>query len=171
VLFGDGAGAAIVTASEGESGVLASNWGADGNLAPILYQPGGGTQMPATHESVDAFAHTVHMEGNTVFKHAVVAMSGASLEAMRDAEVSADDVHLLVPHQANWRIMEAARERTGVVKEKLYSVLHKYGNMSAATIPVAVHEAREEGRIADGDIVVMTAFGTGFTWGASVMRW
>jgi 3-oxoacyl-[acyl-carrier-protein] synthase-3 len=171
VLFGDGAGAAIVTASEGESGVLASNWGADGNLAPILYQPGGGTQMPATHESVDAFAHTVHMEGNTVFKHAVVAMSGAALEAMRDAEVSADDVHLLVPHQANWRIMEAARERTGVVKEKLYSVLHKYGNMSAATIPVALHEAREEGRIADGDIIVMTAFGTGFTWGATVMRW
>ena len=171
VLFGDGAGAAIVTAGDGSSGVLASNWGADGNLAPILYQPGGGTQMPATKESVDAHAHTVHMEGNTVFKHAVRAMSGAAVQAMKDAEITADDVDLLVPHQANWRIMEAARERTGVPKEKLFSVLHKYGNMSAATVPVALHEARESGRIKDGSIVVMTAFGTGFTWGASVLRW
>jgi 3-oxoacyl-[acyl-carrier-protein] synthase-3 len=171
VLFGDGAGAAIVTASDSDSGVLASNWGADGNLASILYQPGGGTLMPASHESVDKFAHTVHMEGNTVFKHAVVAMSGAAIQAMKDAEIGPDDVHLLVPHQANWRIMEAARERTGVVKEKLYSVLHKYGNMSAATIPVALHEARVEGRINDGDLIVMTAFGTGLTWGASVVRW
>lgn len=171
VLFGDGAGAAIVAASDDGSGVLASNWGADGNLAPILYQPAGGTQMPATHETVDANAHTVHMEGNTVFKHAVLAMSSAAVKAMKDAEVTADDVKLLVPHQANIRIMEAARERTGVSKDKLYSVLHKYGNMSAATIPVALHEARQEGRIEDGDIIVMTAFGTGFTWGASVLRW
>ena len=171
VLFGDGAGAAIVEKGQGDSGVLASNWGADGNLAPILYQPGGGTQMPATHESVDAAAHTVHMEGNTVFKHAVVAMSGAAVRAMEAAQIGPDDVTLLIPHQANMRIMEAARERTGVPKEKLYSVLHKYGNMSAATIPVAIHDAREEGRIRDGDIIVMTAFGTGFTWGASVLRW
>lgn len=171
VLFGDGAGAAIVAASDGHSGVLASNWGADGNLAPILYQPAGGTQMPATHATVEANAHTVHMEGNTVFKHAVLAMSSAAVKAMKDAEITADDVKLLVPHQANIRIMEAARERTGVSKDKLYSVLHKYGNMSAATIPVALHEARQEGRIEDGDIIVMTAFGTGFTWGASVLRW
>jgi 3-oxoacyl-[acyl-carrier-protein] synthase-3 len=171
VLFGDGAGAAIVTPGDGTSGVLASNWGADGNLAPILYQPAGGSQKPATHETVDADAHTVHMEGNTVFRHAVVAMSNAAVQAMEDAHVTPDDVTLLVPHQANIRIMEAARERTGVPKEKLFSVLPKYGNMSAATVPVALHEARTEGRIKDGDIVVMTAFGTGFTWAASVLRW
>lgn len=171
VLFGDGAGAAIVTGGDGQSGILASNWGADGNLAPILYQPAGGSQQPATHESVDAALHTVHMEGNTVFKHAVVAMSTAAVEAMKAAEVGPEDVSLLVPHQANMRIMEAARERTGVSRDRLCSVLHKYGNMSAATIPVALHEACEGGRISDGDIVVMTAFGTGFTWGASVMRW
>ncbi len=171
VLFGDGAGAAIVTKGVGDSGVLASNWGADGNLAPILYQPAGGTQKPATHATVDEDAHTVHMEGNTVFRHAVKAMSNAAVKAMKAAEVTADDVDLLVPHQANIRIMEAARERAGVAKEKLYCVVHKYGNMSAATIPVALHEARTEGRITDGSIVVMTAFGTGFTWGASVMRW
>ncbi len=171
VLFGDGAGAAIVTPGDGRSGVIASNWGADGNLAPILYQPAGGSRMPATHETVEASAHTVHMEGNTVFKHAVVAMSSAAVQAMKDADVTADDVTLMVPHQANMRIMEAARERCGIPREKMYSVLHKYGNMSAATIPVALHEARTEGRIHDGDIIVTTAFGTGFTWAASVLRW
>lgn len=171
VLFGDGAGAAIITAGDGSSGLLASNWGADGSLAPILYQPAGGSQMPATHETVDAQAHTVHMEGNTVFKHAVVAMSTAAVQAMRDAEVGPDDVSLMVPHQANMRIMEAARERCGIDRDKMYSVLHKYGNMSAATIPVALHEARTEGRIADGDVIVSTAFGTGFTWAACVLRW
>jgi 3-oxoacyl-[acyl-carrier-protein] synthase-3 len=171
VLFGDGAGAAIVTLGDGRSGVLASNWGADGNLAPILYQPAGGTQRPATHQTVDEALHTVHMEGNTVFKHAVVAMSTAAVEAMKAAGVGPDDVELLVPHQANMRIMEAARERTGVSRDKLFSVLHKYGNMSAATIPVALHDAIQQGRLTDGDIVVMTAFGTGLTWGASVIRW
>jgi len=171
VLFGDGAGAAIVTAGTNGSGILASNWGADGHLAPILYQPAGGTQMPASADTIAANAHTVHMEGNTVFRHAVVAMSSAALQAMKDAEIGPDDVSLLIPHQANLRIMEAARERTGVPREKMFSVLHKYGNMSAATIPVALHEAREEGRIHDGDIVVSTAFGTGFTWAACVIRW
>jgi 3-oxoacyl-[acyl-carrier-protein] synthase-3 len=172
VLFGDGAGAAIVTKDPtGKSGILASNWGADGNLAPILYQPAGGTQMPATRETVEAGQHTVHMEGNTVFKHAVVAMSSAAVQAMKDAEVGPDQVALMVPHQANMRIMEAARERTGIERDKMYSVLHKYGNMSAATIPVAIHEARTEGRIREGDVIVTTAFGTGFTWGAAVLRW
>ena len=171
ILFGDGAGAAIVTEGDGSSGVLASNWGADGNLASILYQPAGGTQQPATHETVDAAAHTVHMEGNSVFRNAVVAMSNAAVAAMKQAEITADDVTLLVPHQANMRIMELARERTGVPKGKMFSVLHKYGNMSAASIPVALHEARTAGRIQDGSVIVMTAFGTGLTWGASVLRW
>lgn len=171
VLFGDGAGAAIVTAGDGKSGVLASNWGADGNLAPILYQPAGGSQQPATHETVDAMAHTVHMEGNTVFKHAVVAMSGAVTKAIEAAEVSGDDIDLFIPHQANMRIMEAARQRAGVDAEKMVNVLPKYGNMSAATIPVALHESNLAGRLKEGDLLAMTAFGTGFTWGASIVRW
>jgi len=171
VLFGDGAGAAIVGPGTGRSGILASNWGADGNLAPILYQPAGGTQMPATAETVAKNAHTVHMEGNTVFKHAVVAMSTAAVQAMKDAEIGPDDVSIMIPHQANMRIMEAARERCGVPREKMFSVLHKYGNMSAATIPVAIHEAREAGLLHDDDVVVSTAFGTGFTWAACVLRW
>lgn len=171
VLFGDGAGAAIVTEGVGNSGVLASNWGADGNLAPILYQPAGGSQQPATHETVDAIAHTVHMEGNTVFKHAVVAMSGAVTRAVEAAEVSGDDIDLFIPHQANMRIMEAARQRAGVDAEKMVNVLPKYGNMSAATIPVALHESNQAGRLKEGDLLAMTAFGTGFTWGASIVRW
>ena len=171
VLFGDGAGAAIITEGVGESGVLASNWGADGNLAHILYQPAGGSQQPATHETVDAIAHTVHMEGNTVFKHAVVAMSSAVGGALEAAKITGDDVDLFIPHQANMRIMEAARQRAGVDLEKIVNVLPKYGNMSAATIPVALHESNLQGRLKQGDILAMTAFGTGFTWGASIVRW
>lgn len=171
VLFGDGAGAAILGPGDGSSGVLGSAWGADGTLAPVLYQPAGGTRSPATHATVDAMAHTVHMEGNLVFKHAVTAMSDAAIQAMARAGVGPDDVALLIPHQANTRIMEATRARTGIPIERMISVVDRYGNMSAATIPVALDEAREHGRVRDGDVIVMTAFGTGFTWAASVLRW
>jgi len=171
VLFGDGAGAAILGPGDGTSGVLGSAWGADGNLARVLYQPAGGSRAPATLETVAALAHTVHMEGNTVFKHAVTAMSEAATQALARAEIRPDQVDLLIPHQANTRIMEAARARTGIPADRLFSIVERYGNMSAATIPVALDEAREQGRIKDGDIVAMTAFGTGFTWAASVLRW
>jgi 3-oxoacyl-[acyl-carrier-protein] synthase-3 len=171
VLFGDGAGAAILGPGDGRSGILGSAWGSDGNLAKVLYQPAGGTRAPATTDTVAALAHTVHMEGNTVFKHAVTAMAEAAVQAMARAQIGPDQVDLLIPHQANTRIMEAARARTGVPVERLFSIVERYGNMSAATIPVALDEARELGRIADGDVVVMTAFGTGFTWAASVLRW
>ena len=171
VLFGDGAGAAILGAGDGRSGVLGSAWGADGNLARVLCQPAGGTRLPASVETVAAMAHTVHMEGNTVFKHAVTAMSEAASQALARAALRPDEVDLLIPHQANTRIMEAARARTGVPADRLFSIVERYGNMSAATIPVALDEAREQGRIRDGSVVLMTAFGTGFTWAASALRW
>jgi 3-oxoacyl-[acyl-carrier-protein] synthase-3 len=172
VLFGDGAGAAIVEASSDErSGVLGSDWGANGDLAPILLQPAGGTRMPATHETVDAALHTVHMEGNKVFRHAVLAMSNSSLAAMKQAGVGAEEIDLLIPHQANKRIMESARERIGIPAERLHSIVANYGNMSAATVPVALHEAREAGRVKDGTTILLTAFGTGLTWGSAVLRW
>lgn len=170
VLFGDGAGAAVLTPGDGRSGILASDWGCDGSLAPLLYQPAGGTRLPTSRETLEKMAHTVHMEGNQVFKHAVRAMGGSAMKALRDAGVSADEVKLLIPHQANMRIMEATRERTGIPAEKMYDVLCKYGNISAATIPVALDEAREEGRVREGDIVLLTAFGTGFTWAAALLR-
>src|SRR5690606_18282763 len=144
--------------------------GADGTLAQVLYQPAGGTRQPASAESVAARAHTVHMEGNTVFKHAVTAMSEGAIEAIRRAGITADDVSLLIPHQANTRIMEATRSRTAIAPARMISVVDRYGNMSAATIPVALDEARSAGRLHDGDTVVMTAFGTGFTWAAQVLR-
>lgn len=172
VLFGDGAGAAVVGPSpDGKTGYLAHNWGADGNLASVLYQPAGGSQKPASLQTVQDKQHSVHMEGNAVFLHAVRSMSGAAAQALEDAGLTADDIGLLVPHQANIRIMEATRERVGIDSDRVYSNLHKYGNMSAASVPVAVDEAVREGRIKDGDAVLLTAFGTGLTWAAGVVRW
>jgi 3-oxoacyl-[acyl-carrier-protein] synthase-3 len=171
VLFGDGAGAAVLVPSDEKSGPLASNWGCDGNLAPLLYQPAGGTRLPFSEQVLLDMSHTVHMEGNSVFKHAVRTMGDAAAKAMKDAGVSIEQVKVIIPHQANLRIMEAVRSRIGYPREQQYEVIHKYGNMSAATVPICLDEARRAGRIQDGDIVVMTAFGTGFTWAASVWRW
>jgi 3-oxoacyl-[acyl-carrier-protein] synthase-3 len=171
VLFGDGAGAAVVAPAEDGSGMVASNWGADGNLAPILYQPAGGTRRPATEETVQRREHSVYMEGSAVFRHAVRAMASAAVDAMKAAGVGPDEVSLLIPHQANTRIIEATRSRTGVAPERVYVIVERYGNMSAAGIPVALHYARAEGRLKRGDLVVLTAFGTGLTWAAGVLRW
>lgn len=171
VLFGDGAGAAIVGPGDGSSGILSANWGSDGTLASILQVPAGGTRMPASHATVDEAAHTVYMEGAKVFKHAVLAMSGSLLHAMDEAGIGPADVDVFIPHQANVRIMEASRERAGIPAEKVYSVLEGYGNISAASIPVAICEARRAGVLRDGHVLAMTAFGTGLTWAAAVMRY
>ena len=171
VLFGDGAGAAIVTQGDGQSGLLSSNWGSDGTLASILVVPAGGTRLPASHATVDERAHTVVMEGSKVFKHAVTAMSTSLITAFADAGIAPEDIDLFIPHQANSRIMEATRERAKVPAEKVFSVLEKYGNISAASIPVAMCEAREQGLLRDGHTLAVTAFGTGLTWAAGVLRW
>lgn len=170
VLFGDGAGAAILTTTAEDRGFLGSAWGADGTLARVLFQPAGGSRRPATAETVAERAHTVHMEGNTVFKHAVTAMADGALEAMRRANVTAADIALMIPHQANTRIMEATRARTGIPAVRMQSIVDRFGNMSAATIPVALDEALQTGKLRDGDLTVLTAFGTGFTWAAQVLR-
>jgi 3-oxoacyl-[acyl-carrier-protein] synthase-3 len=171
VLFGDGAGAAIVTRGDGERGVLASNWGADGTLAPILYQPAGGTQMPASEKTVAEKKHTVHMEGRQVFRHAVGNMAKATRQAIEEAGIEPTDIDLLIPHQANVRIINATGERTGVPLDRVYVCVQRYGNISAATIPIALHDAIQEGRLERGQLVAFTAFGTGLTWAASVLRY
>lgn len=171
VLFGDGAGAVIVGPSDGESGILSANWGSDGTLASILQVPAGGTRMPASHATIDENAHFVYMEGSKVFKHAVRAMSGGLVQAMQEAGIGPTDVDVLIPHQANIRIMEATRERAGVPADRVFSVLAGYGNLSAASIPVAICEAKRAGVLRDGHLLAMTAFGTGLTWGAAIMRW
>lgn len=170
VLFGDGAGAMIIESCEQDIGLLSSNWGADGSLAPILYQPAGGTRMPATAQTVAEGLHTVRMQGNAVFRQAVRAMTHAGLAALEGAGLGPDDIDLLIPHQANLRIMEACRTRLGIPVEKMFKIIDRYGNMSAATIPVAIHEAREAGRMPDGTTVAFAAFGTGLTWAGAVLR-
>jgi len=171
VLFGDAAGAVIVGKGEGDSGVIAAKWGSDGTLASILRIPAGGTRMPATHATVDEQLHTVYMEGSKVFKHAVRAMSSSLLETMEEAGIGPEDVDVFIPHQANIRIMEACRERSKIPSDRVYSVLEHYGNISAASIPVAICEARRAGVLKDGQLLAMTAFGTGLTWASAVLRY
>lgn len=171
VLFGDGAGAAIIGPGRDGSGILSSNWGADGEHAEILQLPAGGTKLPASHATVDERMHFVKMEGGKVYKHAVRTMTESLTKAMADANVGPEDIDLFIPHQANIRIMNATRERVGISVEKVHSVIHKYGNLSAASIPVAMSEALQEGRLQDGDMLAMTAFGTGLAWAAAMMRW
>lgn len=171
VLFGDGAGAMIIGETDDPTrGMLASNWGADGTLANILYQPAGGTRQPASAETVENNLHAVHMEGSAVFRQAVRSMTKSCKRAISDAGLSPEGIDLFIAHQANLRIIEATRSRVGVPEERAYNTVERYGNMSAATIPVALHEARQAGRVEPGTLLAMTSFGTGLTWGSSVLR-
>lgn len=171
VLFGDGAGACVVVATDEDRGILASNWGADGTLAELLFQPAGGSRIPASCESVEKKLHTVHMAGNEVFKNAVREMENAALTALKDAKMTAEDVDLFIPHQANIRIIDATIKRVNIPQEKNYVTIHKYGNISAASIPVSLYDAYYEGRIKDGSKILFAAFGAGFTWAASILKW
>lgn len=171
VLFGDAAGAFILEESDDESGMLSFYWKADGNLGDLLLQPAGGTRIPATSQSVADKLHYLQMKGNDVFKHAVKRMGEAALEALNRAGLKKDDIDYFIPHQANIRIIEATGRRLNVPQEKVYSNIHKYGNVSVASIPISVHELKQEGKLKKGDIIVMDAFGAGFTWAAVVYRW
>lgn len=170
VLFGDGAGAAVIGAGGEGEGLLAHRWGADGRLADLLHQPAGGTRLPASAETVEKNLHTVHMQGNDVFKHAVRAMSQSSLDVMEAAHLTPADIDLFVPHQANIRIMKSAAERAGIPMEKCYLVIQRYGNVSAASIPMALADAKAEGKLEPGTTVLSAAFGAGFTWAAAAYR-
>jgi len=171
VLFGDAAGAFILEESDDESGMLSFYWKADGSLGDLLLQPAGGTRIPATAQSVAEKLHCLQMKGNDVFKHAVKKMGEAALEALKRAGLKRDDIDYLIPHQANIRIIDATGRRLNVPQEKVYSNIHKYGNVSVASIPISVHELKQEGKLKKGDIIVMDAFGAGFTWAAVIYRW
>ncbi|NNF25627.1 MAG: ketoacyl-ACP synthase III [Gemmatimonadetes bacterium] len=171
ILFGDGAGAAVVRPSENGRGILSSHHLSDGNLAPLLDRPAGGSAMPLTADLLASGAHLVHMEGREIFKSAVRSMSQSGAQALADAELSPEDIDVMVPHQANIRIIEATAKYAGIPMEKVYVTVDRYGNISSATIPVALDEAVAEGRIAPGSLILMTAFGAGLTWGAVTMRW
>jgi len=171
VLFGDGAAAVVLEESDDESGMLSSYCRADGNLGELLILPGGGSRMPASAETVSKGLHFIQMAGNEVFKHAVKSMEEAALEALKKAGLTRDDVDYLVPHQANIRIIDATGRRLKLPPEKVFKNIHKYGNMSVATIPIGLHELKVAGKLKKDDIVVMAAFGGGFTWAAVVYRW
>lgn len=171
VLFGDGAGAAVIGGNTDPSaGLLAYTWGADGSLADLLYEPAGGARMPASHETVEKRLHTIHMAGNEVFKNAVRAMQNATEKVMAEAGISVDDIALFVPHQANTRIITATAERAGIPPEKVQVTLPHYGNNSAASIPIAITDALAEGKLKQGDLVLTASFGAGFTWAAAIFR-
>lgn len=172
VLFGDGAGAAIVRRADGSGrGILSTYLGADGRLAELLHIPLGGGMNPLTAGNVDERGQYMKMAGREVFKAAVRAMADACDHALERAGVSADDIDLLVPHQANLRIIDATARHAGIPMEKVMVNVDRYGNTSAASIPLALAQAEEEGRLTPGTLALLVAFGAGFTWGASVVRW
>ena len=171
VLFGDGAGAAVLQHRADSRGVLATRLGSDGGKANILAMPGGGCRQPATVNSVNERIHFLKMEGKEVFKNAVNAMTGAAKEVLERSGVGMEDIKCVIPHQANQRIISAVGERLGARNDQVFVNLHKYGNTSAASVAVALDEAMSTGRIERGDLILIIAFGAGLTWGATVLEW
>lgn len=170
VIFGDGAGAAVLGPVAEGKGILATKIRSDGRLEESLYARGGGTKYGTSHETVDNRMHYFTMKGNEIFKLAVRSMSDISLEMLAKAGYTVADVDLVIPHQANQRITDAVASRLGVPEEKVYSNIAYHGNTSSASIPIAVDECIESGKIKEGSLVLLTAFGGGVTWGATVIR-
>jgi 3-oxoacyl-[acyl-carrier-protein] synthase-3 len=172
ILFGDAAGAVVIEGVEEESrGILSVAVGSDGDKGELLYMPGGGSRYPASHETVDQNMHSIRMAGNEVFKIAVRGMETIARKALDEAGCTVEDVDLLIPHQANIRIIDATAKRMGVPPEKVVVTIERFGNTSSASIPLALNEAVKEGRVREGHLLEMVAFGGGLTWGAAVVRW
>ena len=169
ILFGDGAGAAVLTASD-EPGILSSVLSSDGNDWDLLYVPAGGSRTPIDEEVLKTREQYIKMKGNDVFKVAVKSMESVTVDAIAKADISPKDIDLFVPHQANYRILEAVRKRLDFPEEKVFANLDKYGNTSGASIPLALDEAVRQGSVGEGSLVLFAAFGAGFTWGASVVK-
>jgi 3-oxoacyl-[acyl-carrier-protein] synthase-3 len=172
ILFGDGAGASVVRRADGSGrGLLSTFLRSDGRLAPLLYRPGGGSADPISEKVVCERSHYMKMAGREVFKAAVLAMAEACDEALTRAGVSAEEIDLLIPHQANLRIIEATAKHAGISMSKVMVNLDRYGNTSSASIPLALDQAIAEGRVRPGSLLLLVAFGAGFTWGSAVIRW
>jgi 3-oxoacyl-[acyl-carrier-protein] synthase-3 len=171
VLFGDGAGAAILQNRPNAHGLLTACMGSDGQKADLLSMPGGGSRCPASGQSVSAGLHYLRMDGKETFKNAVQAMNTAAQESLRRCEIDITQIKCVVPHQANLRIIDAVSERIGAKPEQVFINLDKYGNTSAASVAIALDEAVESGRIQRGDLILLVVFGAGLTWGAAVIEW
>jgi 3-oxoacyl-[acyl-carrier-protein] synthase-3 len=171
VLFGDGAGAAVVRRTSNGRGMLSNFMRSDGTLAELLWRPGGGARAPFNQAVLEEKGHLVKMAGREVFKAAVRSMAEAADQALLRAGLTGADIDLFIPHQANIRIIESTAKYACIPMEKVFVNVNRYGNMSSATIPVALDEAPEQGRVRPGDNVLMAAFGAGFTWASAVLRW
>jgi 3-oxoacyl-[acyl-carrier-protein] synthase-3 len=171
VLFGDGAGAAVLQNRENSHGLLTAVMGADGGKADLLFMPGGGSRCPASKDTVDARLHFLRMSGKETFKNAVQAMCSAAQEVLRRCEVDITRIKCVIPHQANRRIIDAVGERLGAAPEQMFINVHRYGNTSAASVAIALDEAVASGKIQRGDLILLVVFGAGLTWGAAVIEW
>ncbi len=171
ILFGDGAGAAVLEASDEPSGIISSHIFTNGSCWDLLYQPGSGSRNPAANPATDPASYFIHMEGNEVYKHAVRGMEEAAMAALNANGMTASDISLFIPHQANRRIIDAIAKRLGIGVEKVFINLHRYGNTSSASIPIALDEVNRQGLIKQGDILLLDAFGGGFTYGSALIRW
>jgi len=171
VLFGDGAGAAILQGRPGSRGIFSTSLSADGRLTHLLNMPGGGSLHPASQQTLNDRMHYLKMAGKEVFKYAVNTMVDAANTVLKKASLTIDDVDLIFPHQANIRIVQAIGDRLGAPLEKYYINLERYGNMSAASIPVALDEALQKGVVKRSDVILLVAFGGGFAWGATLLEW
>jgi 3-oxoacyl-[acyl-carrier-protein] synthase-3 len=171
VLFGDGAGAAVLQNRPNAHGLLTAVMGADGGKANLLFMPGGGSRCPASPETVAGKLHYLQMEGRETFKNAVQAMCTAAQEALRRCEVDISKIKCVIPHQANRRIIDAVGERLGATPEQLFINVNRYGNTSAASVAIALDEAVASGKVRRGDLILLVVFGAGLTWGAAVIEW
>lgn len=171
VLFGDGAGACILDRCEDGYGILASHMGSDGTKGEVLMQEAGGSRLPASIETVEEKLHSIYMDGKEVFRFAVRVMDRATKHILEKAKLEVKDIDLLVPHQANTRIIDSASKKLKLEKEKIYVNLNKYGNTSAASVPIALDEAIKENRLKKGDNLLLVAFGAGLTWASMAIKW
>lgn len=171
ILFGDGAGAAVVSASDGERGILSTHLRSDGSLCELITVPAGGSRTPLSEQVVAERTHFIKMKGNETFKVAVRTLEEIARETLAANQLQVEDLDLYVPHQANMRILKAVMERLGLPLEKVMLNLEHYGNTSAASIPIALDEAVRAGRVQDGSLVMLGAFGAGLTWASALIRW
>ncbi|MDU4959954.1 MAG: beta-ketoacyl-ACP synthase III [Sporomusaceae bacterium] len=171
VLFGDGAGAAVLGEVPSGYGLLSSHLGSDGSGAELLMQPAGGARLPASPETVEGKLHYLQMNGNEVFKFAIKVMGEAAVRVIEDAGLTTADIDFMIPHQANIRIIQSAAKRLKLPMDKVMVNVDRYGNTSAATIPIALEEALQSGKIKHGDNIVLVGFGAGLTWASAVIKW
>lgn len=173
ILFGDGSGAAVLkkNTTGSDSGIIYSKLLSDGNLEHLIQMPAGGTRQPASHETVEQNLHTIHMKGNETYKHAVKLMYQITNEALEKNNLKIEDIALFIPHQANIRIIKALAQRLNISEDKVFINIDKYGNTSSASVPIALDEAVRSGKIKEGDLILLTAFGGGLTYGTVLIKW